>query len=85
MDDNKFVKLFRAAERPGLYCRVIQPGVVRAGAAVTHTPTTGPTIGIVEMFRNYYLPEWDAATRDRELAAPIAIRARQDALEKPLI
>ncbi len=33
MDDPTFVKRFRAAERPGLYCRVIQTGVVQAGDA----------------------------------------------------
>ena len=35
MGDPGFVKRFRAAERPGFYCRVLQEGFVRAGDAVT--------------------------------------------------
>ena len=78
MDDAQFVKRFRAAERPGLYCRVITPGVVRAGMPVGFQPLSGPTLGVIEMFRDFYTPVWSAETRARHLAAPIAERARGD-------
>ena len=34
MGDPQFVKKFRQAERPGLYCRVIQEGIVHTGDEV---------------------------------------------------
>src|SRR5574341_1518986 len=54
MNDPQWVKRFRYAERPGLYCRVIQEGIVKAGDSVTVEKYTGETITIVEMFRDYY-------------------------------
>ncbi len=78
MGDPTFVKRFRYAERPGLYCRVIQPGVVRSGDGVTVEAYAGPTISAREMFRSFFEPVTDAATLRRHLAAPIAIRARID-------
>lgn len=41
MGDPKFVKKYRSAERPGLYCRVIQEGTLQAGEPVRHEPFTG--------------------------------------------
>ena len=35
MEDPAFVKRFRQAERPGVYCRVVQPGQVQVGDEVT--------------------------------------------------
>ena len=78
MGDPTFVKRFRHAERPGLYCRVIQPGSVQAGDAVRVEAYAGPTISAREMFRFFYTPVEDAATLRRHLAAPIAIRDRVD-------
>ncbi len=82
MGDPGFVKRFRAAERPGVYCRVLRPGVVQTGAAVTLDRYTGATITIVEMFRDFYDPRPSAETIRRHLAAPIAARARADVEEK---
>jgi len=82
MGDPMFVKRFRAAERPGVYCRVLRPGVVQAGAAVTLELYTGATISIVEMFRDFYDPRPSAETIRRHLAAPIAARARSYLEEK---
>ena len=82
MGDPMFVKRFRAAERPGVYCRVLRPGTVQAGAAVTLERYTGATISIVEMFRDFYDPRPSAETIRRHLAAPIAARARADVEEK---
>lgn len=83
MDDSQWVKRFRHAERPGLYCRVIREGVVKAGDIVSVETYTGETISILQMFRDYYQRDKSEETLRRYLNAPIAIRARRD-LEKEL-
>jgi MOSC domain-containing protein YiiM len=84
MGDPGFVKRFRAAERPGAYCRVLQTGVVQTGDAVTLARYAGETITLVEMFRDFYDPHPSAETIRRHLAAPIAVRARADIEKKQL-
>lgn len=76
MGDPAFVKRFRAAERPGLYCRVIQNGFVQQNDPVSLSPYWGERIPVVELFRFFYGREKDEATLRRHLAAPIAIRDR---------
>jgi MOSC domain-containing protein YiiM len=83
MGDPKFVKRFRSAERPGLYCRVIKEGLVTAGNDVRVETYTGETISVLQMFRDYYDRNKSEETLRRHLNAPIAIRARID-LEKEL-
>jgi len=78
MDDSQWVKRFRQAERPGLYCRVIQEGSIRAGDTVTMEHYSGETISTLEMFRDYYDSHKSEETLRRHLKAPIAIRARRD-------
>jgi MOSC domain-containing protein YiiM len=78
MDDPSFVKRFRAAERPGAYCRVIQPGLVCAGDHVAHAPYAGDRLSMLELFRQGYLKHQDEAMLRRRLALPIAIRDRID-------
>lgn len=78
MGDPTFVKRFRHAERPGLYCRVAQEGTIQAGDMVTVQRYAGETISALEMFRFFYEPKLDEATLRRHLAAPIAIRDRVD-------
>ena len=82
MGDPTFVKRFRAAERPGVYCRVIREGQATAGEAVRLEPYSGPTITVLQMFRAHYDSDWDVARLRYHLAAPIAIRAREDAEER---
>ena len=82
MGDPTFVKRFRQAERPGVYCRVIREGLAAAGEAVRLEAHAGPTITVLAMFRDHYEPDWDEAKLRRHLAAPIAIRAREDAAER---
>lgn len=77
MDDPAFVKRFRYGERPGLYCRVLREGTVRAGDEVQLEPYTGETIGILEMFRDWYEPDTSEASIRHYLAAPLAARARR--------
>jgi MOSC domain-containing protein YiiM len=54
MGDPTFVKRFRYAERPGLYCRVLVPGAVSAGAPVSVELSRNDTITMRDMFRQYY-------------------------------
>src|SRR6266545_2215364 len=82
MGDPAFVKRFRHAERPGLYCRVIHEGVVQVGDPVRLERYVGETILAIEMFRDYYANDLDEAAIRRQLAAPIAVRARADIVER---
>ena len=74
--DPQFIKKFRDAERPGLYCRVLKTGQIRAGDPVSVEPYTGETVSIAEMYRNHYTPDNSEASLRRFLAAPIDIRSR---------
>lgn len=76
MEDSTFIKRFRHAERPGVYCRVIRPGTIEAGNEVLLERTTAPTVSIREFFRDYYEPELTERAVRRFLDAPISIRAR---------
>lgn len=76
MEDPEWVKKFRHAERPGLYCRVLKEGFVKVGYAVTVEKYSGETISIVEMYRDYYDKHKSVETIMRHLNAPIAIRDR---------
>ena len=87
MGDPQFVKKYRHAGRPGLYCRVIQEGFVQTGDEVTLESYKGETLSILQMFRDYYDNHKSEETLRLHLRAPIAIRAREDAerdLEKLL-
>jgi MOSC domain-containing protein YiiM len=83
MEDPQWVRKFRYAERPGLYCRVIKEGLVKAGDTVSMEKYTDETISVLEMFRDYYDRNKSEETIRRHLQAPIAIRARRD-VEKDL-
>ena len=76
MGDPAFLKKFRAAERPGLYCSVICPGLVQAGESATWERYAGPTVTAIEMFRDFYEPDQSEANLRRHLAAPICLRGR---------
>jgi MOSC domain-containing protein YiiM len=78
MGDPAFVKRFRAAERPGVYCRVLGEGAVRAGDAVALTPYAGETVSALEMFRDHFASKRSEAALRRYLAAPIDVRSRRD-------
>ena len=82
MGDPAFVKRFRQAERPGLYCRVIREGWVAAGDPVTYARYPGQTISVLAMFRDFYDPLMAEAAIRRHLAAPIAVRARVEREEQ---
>jgi MOSC domain-containing protein YiiM len=77
MGDPQFVKRYRDAERPGLYCRVIVEGEIEAGMDVTIQRSEGEEVGIIEVFREWYEKEKDESTLRRFLGAPLAIRSRR--------
>lgn len=75
MADPKFVKRYTAAARPGIYCRVIRDGVVKAGMPVDHQPFAGGKVTMPELMETFgrRLSETD---RVRYLAAPIHHKLR---------
>jgi MOSC domain-containing protein YiiM len=83
MDDPLWVKKFRAAERPGLYCRVIQEGSIQVGEHVSVENYSDETISILQMYRDFYQKDKSRETLLQHLNAPIAIRARRE-FEKEL-
>jgi len=76
MGDSAFLKNFRRAERPGVYCRVLCEGEVQAGDEVRYEPFPGESLGILELYRDAFSPAKDAATLRRHLASPLAVRLR---------
>lgn len=78
MGDPGWVEKFRSAERPGLYCRVIESGFLEPGLEVVRKPYAGPKLTILEMFRDYYRPQASREEIQRYLDAPIAARSRVD-------
>lgn len=75
MGDAKFVKQYRRAERPGLYCRVIREGEVKVGDEVIVEKYASESLSIGQAFRDYYQKLDESAIR-RYLDLPIAIRLR---------
>ena len=82
MNDPQWVKKFRDAERPGLYCRVIRDGIVKAGDTVAIETYSSETVSILQMYREYYLKERTEEMIRRQLNAPIDIRSRRSLEEE---
>ncbi len=81
MRDPSFVKKYKQAERPGMYCRVIQEGTLQAGDLATLIPYTGPTVSALDVFREHQSREKHIELLRRILESPIAIRERLDVEE----
>lgn len=77
MGDSGFGLAFRKAERPGVYFRVLNPGPVAAGDAVTLIESGDSRVTVVDLFRFGFSKTGDAATLQRYLDAPIAERVRE--------
>ncbi|GGJ46702.1 MOSC domain-containing protein [Deinococcus roseus] len=78
MGDPTFVKRFRAAERPGAYCRVLQEGTLQAGDPVTHRVYPGEPVRLNQLFEDFFEPPRDLQRIRRHLAAPVHHEVRQD-------
>ncbi|MCY4143491.1 MAG: MOSC domain-containing protein [Gammaproteobacteria bacterium] len=77
MGDKHFPVLFRRAERPGFYCRVIRVGNLVANSEVIHIPyEREPCISVIDLFRLYYDQGPALATLEAALKAPLAMRER---------
>ena len=77
MGDPQFVKIFKAAERPGLYCRVIQEGSVKKGDDVrVEEISSEEPLSLIQVYREYYVKDRSEEMIRRQLHAPIAIRMR---------
>lgn len=76
MNDSQWVKRFFAANRPGVYARVIRTGTVAAGDQVIHTPFGGEPIALTELMENTKKP---APARMRWLLkTPLHVKLRDD-------
>lgn len=78
----QFLKRFRDAERPGLYCRVLAEGEMRIGDPVAHRPCDGERVTVLELFRAHYEKQTNEAALRRFLAAPLSERLRREKLEQ---
>ncbi len=77
MGDPAFLKRFRRAERPGVYCRVVRGGEVRAGDPVAYAPYAGERVPVLEVFRAFFDGNPGEDVLRRQLSVPIAARARE--------
>ena len=82
MGDPQWVKKFRAAERPGLYVRIIKEGVIQAGNEVRVEKYAGETISILQMYREHFNKQKSEEFLRRHLTAPISVRERRDLKEE---
>lgn len=77
LKDSGFGIKFRAAERPGVYFRVLNSGEVMAGDTVTFVANHSSDVSILELFRFNYALQHEIADLRRFLSAPLAIRFRE--------
>jgi MOSC domain-containing protein YiiM len=76
MHESEFGMVFREAERPGIYFRVLNGGEVSVGNTVTYVANESSDVSILELFRFNYALRHDEDTLRRFLDSPLAIRFR---------
>jgi MOSC domain-containing protein YiiM len=81
MRDPQFIKKYRLAERPGMYCRVIQEGTLRAGDPAVLIPYQGTTVSALDVFREHVARHKNIELLRRILQTPVAIRERREVEE----
>jgi len=77
MGEKDFGLKFRQAERPGIYFRVLNPGVVSSGDSVTMVEADSGAVTVLDLFRFAYETSPDGDQLRRFLDAPIAERVRE--------
>lgn len=82
IEDRGFGLVFRKAERPGIYFRVLNEGEIQAGDVVTLVESAEFTVSVLDLFRHKYRLQHDADELRRLLEAPIAQRFRIQIEEK---
>ncbi len=75
MGDSRFVKRYFDAGRPGIYVRVLKPGMMAAGEMVRYEAFNGPRVTMPEMMAKYG-KALNAEDRERYLAAPVNAKIR---------
>jgi MOSC domain-containing protein YiiM len=78
MGDKLFPKKFLAANRPGVYCRVLSDGWVQAGDILAHAPFDGEQISVIEMNRTWNRKDLEPNEVQRFLATPIHHKFREE-------
>ncbi len=81
MEAPAFVKHFSVAERPGAYCRVLEPGMISQGQPVSLHPWMNGSVTLLELMRWHYAKPSDRDMK-RALTSPIAMRWRKKYEEK---
>ncbi|MBT8092969.1 MAG: MOSC domain-containing protein [Gammaproteobacteria bacterium] len=76
MADPGFGMAFRRAERPGVYFRVLNPGIVCSGDSVTVIESEHGSVTVLDLFRFAYQTSHDVDELRRFLDAPVAERVR---------
>ncbi len=56
MGDPGFSRAFLSAGRPGIYCRVVQPGTLQPGNAVEHRLHIGERVPVADLLASTALP-----------------------------
>ena len=83
MHDAEFIKRFRAAGRPGAYCRVIEAGTVKAGETVSLEGGHASDLTLLELYTFWYdKAKLSVPQLERVLAAPVAVRVRESFTER---
>ena len=76
MGEEGWIRRFRDANRPGFYCRVLQPGTVRPGDRTQWTAAPDGNVSLDEMVEHFYATDVPIAEVRRALSSPIAVRSR---------
>lgn len=73
-----FVKRFRDANRPGMYCRVLTPGAIGDGDIIEVTKASEANLGLVAAYKLYYNRNADIEYVRRAITSPVSARFRDD-------
>lgn len=87
MGDQRFIKRFVQAQRPGIYVRVLRTGNVAVGDTVTYMPTEVDHPRMLDLYNLFYTKEPDPDLIRRAIEAPIDERGKgyfREMLEKTM-
>lgn len=77
MEDKFFVKKFLAANRPGIYCRVLHDGPIQAADILTLHPFEGEQVSVVELNQTWNRKDLEQTEMQRFLSTPVHSKQRQ--------
>lgn len=78
MGDPAWLKQFMKAGRPGAYCRVIEPGHLKAGEPVLHRPFDGDRITVSQLLALEGARDIEPELMQRILRTPVHYKMRAD-------